>query len=149
MANPNTGQGTDEGEETAATWTYFEAMHAAIGSRPSICPVFLYSSGPKLIDAPHQTTQEGQTRNDEELSSDVAGSSGMNFLEKSPVKRPEEKKNIKRSGDNIDGLMEWCEEMGRRQTEEDKRDREWLNHSQGQMDKMVDLLGKLVDHITK
>ncbi|KAK7130466.1 hypothetical protein R3I93_019956 [Phoxinus phoxinus] len=43
---PKTGSGTDEGEVTAASWPFFEAMHEAIGQRPSVLPVATFSSGP-------------------------------------------------------------------------------------------------------
>ncbi|KAL2101721.1 hypothetical protein ACEWY4_003482 [Coilia grayii] len=43
LRGPTTGSGTDEGEETAATWRYFEEMHAALGGKPAInSPVLVY-----------------------------------------------------------------------------------------------------------
>ncbi|KAL2101894.1 hypothetical protein ACEWY4_003655 [Coilia grayii] len=41
LRGPTTGSGTDEGEETAATWRYFEEMHAALGGKPAIDPPVL------------------------------------------------------------------------------------------------------------
>ncbi|KAL2091629.1 hypothetical protein ACEWY4_013892 [Coilia grayii] len=41
LRGPTTGSGTDEGEETAATWRYFEEMHAALGGKPAIDPSVL------------------------------------------------------------------------------------------------------------
>ncbi|KAF3855114.1 hypothetical protein F7725_023169 [Dissostichus mawsoni] len=39
-----TGTGTDEGEATAATWSWFPLMHEAIGSLPSMEPPVLMDS---------------------------------------------------------------------------------------------------------
>ncbi|CAM4725571.1 unnamed protein product [Leuciscus chuanchicus] len=44
--------GTDEGEVTAASWPFFEAMHSAIGQRPSVLPVASFSSGPSAQISP-------------------------------------------------------------------------------------------------
>lgn len=44
MKNPPTGTGTDGGEATAAAWPWFDAMHEALGERPSIQPPTLVAS---------------------------------------------------------------------------------------------------------
>ncbi|XP_029938433.1 serine/arginine repetitive matrix protein 2-like [Salarias fasciatus] len=44
LKTPKTGSGTDGGEETAASWVYFEDMHAVLGGRPSIDPPLLVAS---------------------------------------------------------------------------------------------------------
>lgn len=52
MCLPKTGSGTDEGEVTAASWPFFEAMHSAIGQKPSVRPVATFSSGPSAQISP-------------------------------------------------------------------------------------------------
>lgn len=52
MCLPTTGSGTDEGEVIAASWPFFEAMHEAIGQRPSVMPVATFSSGPSAQISP-------------------------------------------------------------------------------------------------
>ncbi|KAJ8356269.1 hypothetical protein SKAU_G00190630 [Synaphobranchus kaupii] len=44
LKNPKTGSGTDGGEETAATWQYYQDMHEVLGGRPSIDPPLLVAS---------------------------------------------------------------------------------------------------------
>ncbi|KAI9518467.1 hypothetical protein NQZ68_036918, partial [Dissostichus eleginoides] len=44
LKTPPTGTGTDEGEATAATWSWFSLMHEAIGSWPSMEPPVLMDS---------------------------------------------------------------------------------------------------------
>ena len=45
LKTPPTGTVTDEGESTAATWSWFSLMHEAIGSRPSMdLPVLMDSA---------------------------------------------------------------------------------------------------------
>ncbi|XP_034079840.1 uncharacterized protein LOC117551197 [Gymnodraco acuticeps] len=44
LKRPRTGTGTDQGEETPATWPFFMAMDEAIGARPSISPPVLVAS---------------------------------------------------------------------------------------------------------
>ncbi|KAJ8349655.1 hypothetical protein SKAU_G00247850 [Synaphobranchus kaupii] len=44
LKNPKTGSGTDGGEETAATWQYYQDMHEVLGGRPSIDPPLLVTS---------------------------------------------------------------------------------------------------------
>ncbi|XP_041860495.1 trihelix transcription factor GT-3b-like [Melanotaenia boesemani] len=148
LSLPKTGSGTDEGEVTAATWIFYAAMHEAIGQRPSVRPVSFYSSGPSSVVV-SQTENEDKV-DTASLSAAGAASSEVSSPESSPVvtlKRPRKRKKSDESA--AEGLREWCENMERRQKEEDDRDRAWLNHSQGQMDKMLNLFGKLVDHLTK
>ncbi|KAL3046772.1 hypothetical protein OYC64_021076 [Pagothenia borchgrevinki] len=44
LKRQRTGAGTDQGEETPATWPFFMAMDEAIGARPSISPPVLVAS---------------------------------------------------------------------------------------------------------
>lgn len=44
LKTPKTGSGTDCGEVTAATWIFYEDMHAALGARPSLQPPVLVAS---------------------------------------------------------------------------------------------------------
>ncbi|KAK5907743.1 hypothetical protein CesoFtcFv8_005559 [Champsocephalus esox] len=47
LKTPPTGTGTDAGEATAATWSWFSVMHEAIGSPPSMEPPVLGRRGPQ------------------------------------------------------------------------------------------------------
>ncbi|MED6288268.1 hypothetical protein CHARACLAT_024927 [Characodon lateralis] len=59
LSLPKTGSGTDEGEVTAATWIFYAAMHEAIGQKPTVNPVSLYSSGPSsVVVSPSQTEDD-------------------------------------------------------------------------------------------
>lgn len=44
LKTPKTGSGTDGGEETAASWQYYQDMHEVLGGRPSIDPPLLVAS---------------------------------------------------------------------------------------------------------
>ncbi|KAM4559120.1 uncharacterized protein PAE49_013635 isoform 1-T2 [Odontesthes bonariensis] len=41
LRTPSTGGGTEDGQETATTWQYYEAMHAVLGARPAMDPPLL------------------------------------------------------------------------------------------------------------
>ncbi|MEQ2179738.1 hypothetical protein GOODEAATRI_028284 [Goodea atripinnis] len=147
-----TGSGTDEGEVTAATWIFCAAMHEAIGQRPSVNPVSLYSSGPSsVVVGPSQMEDDKEEEDTATLSAVGSVNSEVNSPESSaspPPKRPGKRKR-KSNESAVEGLREWCENLERRQTENDDQDRAWLDHSQGQMDKILDQFGRLVYHLTK
>lgn len=44
IRTPQTGSGTDRGEDTPGTWPYYMAMHEALGARPSMSPPVLVAS---------------------------------------------------------------------------------------------------------
>ena len=44
LKKPPTGQSTESGEDTAASWKWYPLMDAALGERPSIRPPVLVAS---------------------------------------------------------------------------------------------------------
>ncbi|XP_034083105.1 uncharacterized protein LOC117553331 [Gymnodraco acuticeps] len=59
LKRPRTGTGTDQGEETPATWPFFMAMDEAIGATPSISPPVLVASAlanPTILFDPEATS---------------------------------------------------------------------------------------------
>ncbi|MEQ2183588.1 hypothetical protein GOODEAATRI_034303 [Goodea atripinnis] len=123
-------------------------MHEAIGQKPSVNPVSLYSSGPSsVVVSPSQTEDDKEEEDTASVSAVGSVNSEVSSPESSASPPPKRKRKSDKSA--VEGLREWCDNLETRQKEIDDRDRAWLDHSQGQMDKMLDLFGRLVDHLTK
>ncbi|XP_073713977.1 uncharacterized protein [Misgurnus anguillicaudatus] len=173
---PKTGSGTEEGEVTAASWPFFEAMHEAIGQRPSVMPVATFSSGPSAQISPavmsgpsgavaaddvHPACSPAETE-----EQDVArpGPSGVHDSVASStaeeIPRPSNRasggkgkspKKRKRQSDlsSLELIKEMAEKQAQHQMEADAKEEERFQRAERQMDQMLSVLTKLVDHVTK
>lgn len=44
LRTPKSGSGTEDGEETASSWAFYEDMHAVLGGTPALDPPVLVAS---------------------------------------------------------------------------------------------------------
>ncbi|MEQ2272229.1 hypothetical protein XENORESO_017043 [Xenotaenia resolanae] len=102
-------------------------MHEAIGQKPSVNPVSLYSSGPSSVVVSPSQTEDDKEEHTATLSAVGSVNSEVSSPESSASPPPKRKRKSA-----VEGLREWCENLERRQKEIDDRDRAWLDHSQGQ-----------------
>ncbi|XP_034005335.1 uncharacterized protein LOC117497457 [Trematomus bernacchii] len=125
-----TGTGTEEGEATAATWSWFPLMHEAIGSRPSMEPLVLMDScvreneptadvAPSGIGSSSSgagATPCGQAIEEEEDPGQPGTSSSTTTLDEEPstsLSPPPAKKNRASRG----ALIEFLKEEAKREQE--------------------------------
>ena len=152
---PKTGSGTDAGEVTAASWIFYAAMHEAIGQRPSVRPVYLFSSGNSSVERPQTPVSEVEdeanspTETGAETADLQAGNSTDPQSDQPGTSTDVRPGKRKRKCENVDYLKDFCERLEKTQKEENERDNAWLQKSQQQMDRMLDLFEKLVDHMTE
>ncbi|CAL1596252.1 unnamed protein product [Knipowitschia caucasica] len=123
-------------------------MNEAIGQRPSVRPLSLYSSGPScaVLDLSKSTDGEATASASAGGPHSSEGSTAESSPEM-PLQMPGRKRRS--DGSAAEAVKEWCTNLEKRHEEDDARDAAWLNHSQQQMDKMLDLVGRFVDHLTK
>lgn len=125
MILPGTGSGTDNGELTPATWVFFSAMQEAIGQRANVRPLRVVSSAESLQRV-------------EQASSVI-----------SPEEREAGESRAGRKRKSSEGLLEfmkgYTERQEKRQREADKADEETQRKTSGQMDKRLELFGKMVE----
>ncbi|CAL1580758.1 unnamed protein product [Knipowitschia caucasica] len=123
-------------------------MHEAIGQRPSVRPVSLYSSGPSgAVLNLRKTADEEGTASGSAAGTHSSEGSSAESSPGIPLQMPGKKRKC--DGSATEAVRESCNNMEKRQEEENARDTAWLNHFQQQMDKMLDLVGRLVDDLTK
>lgn len=126
-------------------------MHEAIGQRPSVRPVSLFSSGPHNVRRPQSPSREvveeaGSFTEAEET--DSAETSDMQAPEQTESAAGVGMKKRKRSQDSFDFMKDYCERQESRQRDEAERESVWVERSQQQMDRMLDLFGQLVKNMT-
>ncbi|XP_034096646.1 uncharacterized protein LOC117562844 isoform X3 [Gymnodraco acuticeps] len=143
LKTPPTGTGTDAGEATAATWSWFSLMHEAIGSRPSMEPPVLMDSAdvaPSGIGSSSSGAGAapcGQAMEEEEDPGQPGTSSSTTTLDEEPSTSlsppPAKKKRASRGA-----LLEFLKE-------EAQREQERFEANQANTKRFLDLFEKLVN----
>ena len=125
-----TRSGTEGGEVTAASWPFFNAMHTALGQRNSFRPLNIIKTA---VDS-----------DVEEEPDEVASTSALG-LSTTLSEGSRSIKSRKRKNEVIEYLKEYTERQEKRQRELDEREEERENKKQDQIDKLICILGKLVE----
>ncbi|KAI9521002.1 hypothetical protein NQZ68_010703, partial [Dissostichus eleginoides] len=134
LKRPRTGAGTDQGEETPATWPFFMAMDEAICARPSISPPVLVASALAnptiLFDTEVASCSSSPPPN---VADDPGPSPPSSPSEAGTTQQPPQKKRK-----SAKGVLECLESEAEK---EDERHREIMQHSE----KFLNLFERMVD----
>ncbi|XP_034059359.1 uncharacterized protein LOC117537996 [Gymnodraco acuticeps] len=135
LKRPRTGTGTDQGEETPATWPFFMAMDEAIGARPSISPPVLVASAlanPTILFDPEAASCFSSFP-PPNVADDPDPSPPSSLSEAGTTQQPPPQKRK--------GAMGVLECLEREAEKEDERHREIMQHSET----FLTLFEKMVD----
>ncbi|KAL3042114.1 hypothetical protein OYC64_020125 [Pagothenia borchgrevinki] len=134
LKRQRTGAGTDQGEETPATWPFFMAMDEAIGARPSISPPVLVASALAnptiLFDT--EVASCSSSPHPPNVADDPGPSPPSTPSEAGTTQQPPPKKRK-----SAKGVLECLESEAEK---EDERHREIMQHSE----KFLNLFEKMV-----
>ncbi|KAJ7997359.1 hypothetical protein DPEC_G00228160 [Dallia pectoralis] len=129
----STGSGTEGGEVTAANWPFLELMHKALGWRNSTTSLNInITAGDSDDEKPDVVTST--------LAPDP--STTLCWSEGSTRLRLQKRKNTV-----LEYLKEYTERQEKRQREMDEREEERAQKKMDQMDRVIDIFGKLVEKL--
>ncbi|XP_042275557.1 serine/arginine repetitive matrix protein 2-like [Thunnus maccoyii] len=95
LRRPPTGSGTDQGEETPATWSFYLDMHEAMGSKSSVTPPVLIAScmsSPTILPGPSPFRMPDSSPSDPLTPSDPVSLPSTSSSSPEPPQPPPAKK---------------------------------------------------------